>query len=149
MNPKGKYSRSSQDDDDSSADEPEFASVGERSSVGSGFAKVKSNSLTHYLYPSMLLSVGPVDVCTVGKNNIRQMMIKYIGKTNSASIELGSDPADTYEIFRKLDESYMQHIRKMRLNVSRSVEKLVLEASNSTKDPMRAWVSISFRVFLN
>jgi len=117
MNPKGKYSRSSRDDDDSSADEPVFASIGERSSADSGFAKVKSNSLTHYLYPSMLLSVRPVDVCTVGKNNIRQMMIKYIGKTYSASLDLGSDPADTYEIFRKLNESYMQHIRKMRLNV--------------------------------
>ena len=47
------------------------------------------------------------------------MMIKHIGKTYSASIELGSDPADTYEIsvFPKLNESYMQHIRKMRLNV--------------------------------
>ena len=44
-------------------------------------------------------------------------MIKYIGKTYSASMELGSDPADTYEIFQKLNESYMQHIRKMRLNV--------------------------------
>ena len=78
------------------------------------------------------------------------MMIKYIGKTYSASMELGSDPADTYEIFRKLNESYMQHIRKMRLNVSRSVEKLLLEASNSesTKDPMHAWVLVSFRVFL-
>ncbi len=64
----------------------------------------------------MLLSVGPVNVCTVGKNKIRQMMIKYIGKTYSASMEWGSDPADTYEIFRKLNESYMQHIRKMRLN---------------------------------
>ena len=58
-----------------------------------------------------------IDVCTVGKNNIRQMMIKYIGKTYSASMDFGSDPADTYEIFRKLNESYMQHIRKMRLNV--------------------------------
>ena len=83
----------------------------------------------------MLLSVGPVDVCTVGKNNIRQMMIKYIGKTYSASMELGSDPADTYEIFRKLNESYMQHIWKMRLNVSRSVENLLLEASNFTNEP--------------
>ena len=64
----------------------------------------------------MLLSVGPVNVCTVGKNNIRQM-IKHIGKTYSASMELGSDPADTYEIFRKFNESYMQLIRKMRLNV--------------------------------
>ncbi len=45
------------------------------------------------------------------------MMIKYICKTYSASMEFGSDPADTYEIFRKLNESYMQHIRKMRLNV--------------------------------
>ena len=96
----------------------------------------------------MLLRVGPVDVCTVGKNNIRQMMIKYIGKTYSASMELGSDPAETYEIFRKLNQSYMQHIRKMRLNVSRSVEKLLLEASNSTKDPMHDWVLVSFRVFL-
>jgi hypothetical protein len=48
----------------------------------------------------------PVDVCTVGKkNNIQQMMIKYIGKTYAASMELGSDPADTYEIFPKLNES--------------------------------------------
>ena len=65
----------------------------------------------------MLLSVGPVNVCTVGKNNIQQMMIKYIGKTYSASMELGSDPADTYEIFPKLNELYVQHIRKMRLDV--------------------------------
>ncbi len=115
--PKGKYSRSSRDDDDSSADEPVFASIGKRTSADSGFAKVKWNFLTHYLYPSMLLSVGLVDVCTVGKNNIRQMMIKYISKTYSASMELGSDPSETYEIFRKLNESYMQHIQKMRLNV--------------------------------
>jgi hypothetical protein len=73
--------------DDSSADEPVFVSIGERSSADSGFAKVKSNSLTHYLYPSWLLSVGPVDVCTVGKNNIRQMMIKHIGKAYSASMK--------------------------------------------------------------
>ncbi len=65
-NPKGKYSRSSRDDDDSCADEPVFASFGKRTSADSGFAKVKSSSLTHYLYPSMLL-----DVCTVGKKNIR------------------------------------------------------------------------------
>ncbi len=97
----------------------------------------------------MLLSVGPIDVCTVGKNNIRQLMIKYIGKTYSASMELGSDPAETYEIFRKLNQSYMQHIRKMRFNVSQSLEKLLLEASNSTKDLMHAWVLVSFRVFLN
>ncbi len=45
------------------------------------------------------------------------MMIKYIGKTYSASMELGSDPAETYEIFRKINQSYMQHIRKMSLNV--------------------------------
>jgi hypothetical protein len=115
MNPKGKYSQSSRDDDDSCADERVFASIGDWSSADFCFAKVKLNSLTHYLYLSMLLSVGPVDVCTVGKNNIRQMMIKYIGKTYSASMEFGSDPADTYEIFRKLNESYMQHIRKMRL----------------------------------
>ena len=51
----------------------------------------------------MLLSVGPIDVCTVDKTNIRQMMIKYIGKTYSASMELGSDPAETYEIFGKLN----------------------------------------------
>ncbi len=55
------------------------------SSADFGFAKVKLNSLTHYLYLSMLLSVG--------------------------RMEFGSDPADTYEIFRKLNESYMQHIR--------------------------------------
>jgi len=115
MNPKGKYSQSSRDDDDSCADERVFASIGERSSADFGIAKVKLNSLTHYPYLSMLLSIGPVDVCTVGKNNIRQMMIKHIGKTYSASMEFGSDPADTYEIFRKLNESYMQHIRKMRL----------------------------------
>ncbi len=72
---KGKYSRSFRDDDPS-ADEPVFASIWKRTSAESGFAKVKSNSLTHYLNPSMLLSVGPIDVCTVGKNNIRQMMIK-------------------------------------------------------------------------
>ena len=117
MNQKGKYSQSSRDDDDSCADERVFANIGDWSSADFGFAKVKLNSLTHYLYPSMLLSVRPVDVCTVGKNNIQQMMITYIGKTYSASMELGSDPADTYEIFRKLNESYMQHIRKMRLNV--------------------------------
>ena len=76
------------------------------------------------------------------------MMIKYIGKANFASMELGSDPADTYEIFRKLNESYMQHIQKMRLNVLSSMEKLLLEASYSTKDPMHAWVLVSFRVFL-
>ena len=73
-NPKGKYSRSSRDDDDSFADEPVFVSIGEQSSADSGFAKVKSNSLTHYLYPSMLLSVGPIDVCTVGKKNIQQIL---------------------------------------------------------------------------
>ena len=55
-NPKGKYSRSSRDDDDSSADEPVFASIGERSSADSGFAEVKSNSLTHYLYLSSFMS---------------------------------------------------------------------------------------------
>ncbi len=77
------------------------------------------------------------------------MMIKYIGKTYSASMELGSDPAETYKIFRKLNRSYMQHIRKLRLNVSRSVEQLLLEASSSTKDPMHAWLLVSFRVFFN
>ena len=66
MNLKGKYSQSSRDDDDSCADERVFASIGERSSADFGFAEVKLNSLTHYLYLSMLLSVGPVDVCTVG-----------------------------------------------------------------------------------
>ncbi len=77
MNQKGKYSRSSQDDDDSSADEPVLASIGEQSSADSGFAKVKSNSLTHYLYSSMLLRVGPVDVCTVGKiNALKSMRLK-------------------------------------------------------------------------
>jgi hypothetical protein len=40
------------------------------------------------------------------------MMIKFIGKIYSASMEWGSDPAETYEIFRKLNQSYMQHIRK-------------------------------------
>ncbi len=77
------------------------------------------------------------------------MMIEYIGKTYSASMELGSDPADTYETFRKLNQSYMQHIRKLCLNVERIVEKLILEASNSTKDLMHAWVLERFRVFLN
>ncbi len=77
------------------------------------------------------------------------MMIKYISKTYSASLELGSDPAETYEIFRKLNQSYMQHIQILRFNVSRSVEKLVLEASSPTKDPMHAWVLASFRGFLN
>ncbi len=122
---------------------------GKRTSADSGFDKVKSNSLTHYLYPSMQLSVGPIDVCTVSKNNIRQLMIKYIGKTYSASMELGSDPDETYKIFRKLNQSYMKHIRKLRSNVSRSVEKLLLEASNSTKDLMHAWVLIRFPAFLN
>jgi hypothetical protein len=107
-NPKGKYFRSSRDVDDSAADEPVFASIGERTSADSGFAKVKSNSLTNYLYPSMLLSVGPVDVCTVGCWQKQY----YIGKTYSASMELGSDPADTYEIFRKLNESHMHHAEK-------------------------------------
>ena len=88
------------------------------------------------------------EVFVVGKNNIRQVMIKYIGKTYSAIMDLGSDPAETYEIFRKLNQSYMQHIRKLCLNVLRSVEKLLLEASNSTKDPMHAWVLVSVRVFL-
>ncbi len=87
-NPQETYSRSSRDDDDSSADEPAFASIGERTSAVSGFAKVKSNSLTHYLYPLMLASVGFIDVCTVGKNNIRQMMIKNIGKKYSAGMEM-------------------------------------------------------------
>jgi hypothetical protein len=86
----------------------------------------------------MLLSVGPIDVCIVGKNNIRLMMIEYISKTYSASMELGSDPTKTCEIFRRLNQSYMQHIRKLRLNVSRSVDKLLLEASNSTKEPEHA-----------
>ena len=40
-NPKGKYSRSSQDDDDSSAGEPVFAIIGKQTSADSGFAKVK------------------------------------------------------------------------------------------------------------
>ncbi len=51
----------------------------------------------------------------------------------SASIELGSVPAEAYEIFRKLNQSFMQHIRKQRLIVSRSVEKLLLEASHPPK----------------
>ncbi len=53
----------------------------------------------------MLLSVAPtgIDVCTVGKNNIRHMMIKDTSKPYSARMELGSDPAETYEIFRKLN----------------------------------------------
>ncbi len=76
------------------------------------------------------------------------MMIKYIGKTYSTSMELGSDPAETHEIVRKLNQSYMKHIRNTQLNVSHSVEKLLLEASNSTKDPMHAGVLVSFRVFL-
>ena len=50
-------------------------------------------------------------------NNIRQVMIKYIGKTYSASMELSSDPADTYKIFRKLNDLHMHHIPKMHLNV--------------------------------
>ncbi len=62
------------------------------------------------------------------------MLIKHMSKTYTASMELGSDPAETYEIFRKLKQSDMQHIRKLRLHVSRSVEKLLLEASNPTKD---------------
>ncbi len=85
--------------------------------------------------------------CTV-KCTIIVHLIKYIGKTYSASMALGSDPAETYKLFRKLNQWYMQHIRKMRLNVSRSVEKLRWEASNSTKDPMHAWVWVCFRVFL-
>ncbi len=105
--------------------DPVFASFWKRTFADSGFAKAKSNSLTHYLYPSILLIVGPSDhdVCTVGKNNIWQMMIKYISKTYSASMESGCDPAATYEIFRKVNQSYMQPIRKLRLNVSRSVGK--------------------------
>ena len=51
------------------------------------------------------------------------MVIKYMSKAYSASMELGSDPAETYEIFWKLHQLYMQHIRKMRLNISHSVEK--------------------------
>jgi hypothetical protein len=46
----------------------------------------------------------------------------------------------------------MQHIRKLRLNVSRSVEKLLLEVSNPTKDHIYAcqWVTFdTFSRFLN
>ncbi len=38
-------------------------------------------------------------------------------------MEQGSDPDEPYEIFRKLNQLYVLHIRKLRLNVSRSVEK--------------------------
>ncbi len=49
----------------------------------------ESNTEIHYLYPSMMLCIGPNlnDLCTVGKNNIRLTMIKIIDTKLSASFD--------------------------------------------------------------
>ncbi len=52
-------------------------------------------------------------------------MIKFMGKTYSASMDLGSDQSETYEVFQKLNKSFMCHVRKFRINVSINVEKLL------------------------
>lgn len=126
-----------------SDDEPVFPKKKQSGDIASsGATKFRTAAVTTFLFPAMLLRVGPIDVCIVGKNGFRWKMINFIAGRYGVTLDLGASDEAMRAVLGRLNNSYMQHVRKLRINVARSVKRLLLDGRNDEADPQHAWALV-------
>ena len=62
-------------------------------------------------------------------------MINFIASQYGVTLDLGASNEEMLVVLSRLNNSYMQHARKLRVNVARSVKRLLLEGRNDEANP--------------